>query len=528
MALPRRIFLMILLFILSTSQFFLVISGLSTLPFWSQDVHSTFPFSIYSFPHGSPPGQHQHHHHLHHHPSNSHYTAESAFKAGYSVEETVSPELVKYDNYTGDIYGIMVDAGSTGTRLSAFHFVKSLRPPYMRLMAECGKHLKPGLSYYAAQPDLVYENIVPLMSRAMECIPKYLWATTPMELKATAGLRLLPPFIQDRILDNVKDYLKSHSPFVLSHDESISIMEGIDEGLYSWITVNYLLDTLHHKYEGEEVPEKEHSIKRLFQKEKLKQQTVGTLDLGGGSMQITFIPLYDWTIAKAPPEFIHRVRIFGEKLKLYSWSYLGFGLMSARMQMFGLPQENSDEAWQSTSNRLQSACVHPDITVQWQHASTDYVVSGLPHHSSSHNTSVPSSSSRFLECYHTASDLVSASIHHESEISKEVFYAFSYFYDVAVEAEIIGHVAGGEIAVGVFRLRAQEVCDEEKRPERPFLCMDLSYISALLMDGFGFREDQRMVLRKKINGVETSWALGAMFHLLNTFHNTSQLELPRN
>ena len=108
-------------------------------------------------------------------------------------------------------------------------------------------------------------------------------------------------------------------------------MEGIDEGLYSWITVNYLLDKLHHKYDDEEqVLEAEHTIKRLFRREKLKQQTVGTLDLGGGSMQITFIPLYDWTIVNAPPEFIHRVRIFGEKLKLYSWSYLGFGLMSAR------------------------------------------------------------------------------------------------------------------------------------------------------------------------------------------------------
>ena len=119
----------------------------------------------------------------------------------------------RYANYTGDIYGLMIDAGSTGTRLSAFHFVKSLRPPYMRLIAECGKHLKPGLSYYAAEPDSVHENIAPLISRALECIPKYLWSTTPIEVKATAGLRLLPPFIQDRILDNVKEYLKVCFPY---------------------------------------------------------------------------------------------------------------------------------------------------------------------------------------------------------------------------------------------------------------------------------------------------------------------------
>jgi Golgi nucleoside diphosphatase len=202
MFLSPRTSLLILLFTFSTSELIRVISGISTQPFWSQDIHSTFPFNVYSFPHSHSVSHH------HFHPSNSHYTAESAFKSGYSVEESVSQELVKYANYTGALYGIMVDAGSTGTRLSAFHFVKSLRPPYMRLVAECGKHLKPGLSYYAAQPDVVYENIKPLIARAKECIPKYLWATTPMELKATAGLRLLPPYIQDRILDNVKDYLK--------------------------------------------------------------------------------------------------------------------------------------------------------------------------------------------------------------------------------------------------------------------------------------------------------------------------------
>lgn len=252
------------------------------------------------------------------------------------MEETVSRELVKHANYTGDLYGIIIDGGSTGTRISAFHFVKASRPPYMRLITECGKHLKPGLSYYAADPENVHENIAPLIHRAKECIPQYLWKTTPLELKATAGLRLLPGYAQNRILDNAKDYIRNYSPFVLSHDESVSIMEGIDEGLYSWITVNYLLETLHHhyegfgEYEGKADGDGEHSIKKLLRREKLKQQTFGTLDLGGGSMQITFVPIYDSTVQAAPKEFIHDVKIFGEKLKLYSWSYLGFGLMSAR------------------------------------------------------------------------------------------------------------------------------------------------------------------------------------------------------
>ena len=148
-------------------------------------------------------------------------------------------------------------------------------------------------------------------------------------------------------------------------------------------------------------------------------------------------------------------------------------LLSPRMQMFGFPLENSDQDWQSASNILESACFHPNITIQWQHASTDYIVSGVP---DDYNPAA-FNMTRFTDCYSLAVEIVSSTVHHESEISKEVFYAFSYFYDVAVEAGIIPHVAGGEITVGVFRSRARAVCDEEKRPTKPFLCMDLSYIS---------------------------------------------------
>ncbi|XP_055355986.1 ectonucleoside triphosphate diphosphohydrolase 5-like [Paramacrobiotus metropolitanus] len=480
-------------------------------PFWSQDVHSHFPFSEYAETAG---------------PSflaAGHYSSRSAFKRGYAVEERVSGELpqLRSRNYTGSLYGIIIDAGSTGTRLSAFHFVKAARPPFMRLISECGKHVKPGLSYYAAEPASVVHNLAPLVARAKDCVPPYAWKSTPLELKATAGLRLLPAFVQDRILDHAKAWLHNESPFVLSHDDAISIMEGIDEGLYSWITVNFLLNTLHHHYDTPDEclavaePDAEQNTERLFRREQLKRQTFGTLDLGGGSMQITFVPLYDQTIDEAPPDRIHHVKIFGERLKLYSWSYLGFGLMSARMQMFGFPLETPLEAVQTVSNVLSSPCILSPHPVPWEHASTEYRVHAAP------------SADPFAACAARASLIVSRAIHHQPEVARESFYAFSYFYDIAVEARIIPHVAGGQVPAGVFRSTAEAVCREGRGEGRPFLCMDLCYISALLLEGLGLRVDQDVVLRKKIDGVETSWALGAMFHMLNTFHNTSNIDLGR-
>lgn len=46
--------------------------------------------------------------------------------------------------------------------------------------------------------------------------------------------------------------------------------------------------------------------------------------------------------------------------------------------------------------------------------------------------------------------------------------------------------------------------------------MDLSYITALLKDGFGFASSTVLQLTKKVNNIETGWALGATFHLLQS------------
>ncbi|MEQ2169344.1 Ectonucleoside triphosphate diphosphohydrolase 6, partial [Goodea atripinnis] len=57
------------------------------------------------------------------------------------------------------------------------------------------------------------------------------------------------------------------SPF-LSREDSVSIMDGTDEGISAWITINFLTGGLHSS----------------------DSPTVGMLDLGGGSTQITFSP----------------------------------------------------------------------------------------------------------------------------------------------------------------------------------------------------------------------------------------------
>lgn len=58
-------------------------------------------------------------------------------------------------------------------------------------------------------------------------------------MKATAGLRLLPEKNADAILNEAKKLFTSSGFHVT--DNSVSIMDGVDEGLFSWFTVNFLL-----------------------------------------------------------------------------------------------------------------------------------------------------------------------------------------------------------------------------------------------------------------------------------------------
>lgn len=82
-------------------------------------------------------------------------------------------------------------------------------------------------------------SIANLLEKAKKEIPKQYWSSTPLTLKATAGLRMLPPNEAKKLLDLINDFIKK-TPF-LTGENSVEIMDGTDEGIFSWFTVNFLL-----------------------------------------------------------------------------------------------------------------------------------------------------------------------------------------------------------------------------------------------------------------------------------------------
>ncbi|KAI4789402.1 hypothetical protein KUCAC02_035267 [Chaenocephalus aceratus] len=135
----------------------------------------------------------------------------------------------------------------------------------------------------------------------------------------------------------------------------------------AWITVNFLTGDLN----------------------RAESSTAGMLDLGGGSTQITFKPQDEKTIQTSPVDYI---------------SYLGLGLMSARLAVLGgAPPQ-----------------------VRWEHADVVYTVSGQE-----------SEDSALEACRLRVRRLLSGKVL-KVEADDIDFYAFSFYYDRAAELGLIG------------------------------------------------------------------------------------------
>ena len=97
-------------------------------------------------------------------------------------------------------YAVVIDAGSTGSRVHAFEFGVDGAKQELQLLNDHFKQLKPGLSSFAADPKAGAASLKPLLEAALEAVPPLQAAVTPIEVRATAGLRLLPGAQADQLL----------------------------------------------------------------------------------------------------------------------------------------------------------------------------------------------------------------------------------------------------------------------------------------------------------------------------------------
>lgn len=206
-------------------------------------------------------------------------------------------------------------------------------------------------------------SIEKLILKANEFVPLAARDKTPLVLKATAGLRLLKDEEADNLLNAVRDMIRK-SGYLIT-DDAVEIMDGIDEGIYSWFTINFLLGMLISRF----------IVKDVFKTDFLRftdrlngPNTVAALDLGGGSTQVTFafkdknktLPLSD--------ENIYTISTLDAQIDVFTNSYLNLGLQAVRYAVFTGEHDHGN-------NEYYSSCVNPiSGSVSFQYGTNTYQI----------------------------------------------------------------------------------------------------------------------------------------------------------
>lgn len=438
-------------------------------------------------------------------------------------DQVAKPKPVAGEKCERTDYVVMIDAGLTGSRVHVYAFDTCVSPP--ALLKEKFEMLKPGLSSFDTDTKGAATSLDPLLKVALDTVPKEKQSCTPVAVKATAGLRLLGQAKSDAILAEVRRHLETDYPFAVVDGNGVSIMDGKDEGVYAWITANYLLGNIGT---NEKTP------------------TAAVFDLGGGSTQIVFEPELGDTEVMADGDHKYQFTFGSRDFSLYQTSHLGYGLMQGRNKVNALVVDsalkNNVELTKYTSRAaakeakasvtINNPCMAPGVTatdVQVEVSDDEvYVVSFtgpkeatgaqcryLAEKVLNMDAECKSKPCSFNGVYQP---LLRKAFHKDSDM-----YVFSYFYD---RTNPLGFPSS--FTVEELRDLTKTVCAGEPLwkdvllgdslkglQEEPHWCLDLSFITAMLHTGYNIPLNRELKTAKTIASNELGWCLGASLPLLD-------------
>ncbi|KAG5644321.1 hypothetical protein DXG03_008679 [Asterophora parasitica] len=411
-------------------------------------------------------------------------------------------------------YALMIDAGSTGSRIHIYKFNNCAASPSYEW--EVFNQTQPGLSDYARDPQGAARSLDILLAEAVRVVPPHLRKCTSVAVKATAGLRFLPGSQAGDILKAVEDRLRTEWSFPLAPGEAVAVMDGKDEGVYAWITANYLLGAL-QKNKG----------------------TYAVLDLGGASTQIAFEPTRAAKVGLID-EGDHRYELtYGsDKHVLYQHSYLGYGLMRARKHVHQLVEFIADihsHNEKGEPNDVGNPCLAKGTKKRVE----------IKDVRGDRNITMVGEEIGSFEACNRVMELVMAKdaickvkpCSFNGVYQPSILDAFptgnvlllSYFYDRL--APLLPPLPSSvhpdtplTLSISTIASTARTVCAGREawlekwgaHPHvmtelagRPEWCLDLTFLHALLRLGYEFSEEREVNIAKKVEGTELGWCLGA-------------------
>ncbi|GAA54247.1 apyrase, partial [Clonorchis sinensis] len=216
-------------------------------------------------------------------------------------------------------HAVVLDAGSTSTKLNLYEWIDNPFRTNAQVKQIADSRVKPGISSFIDKPFEAYKKLEEPLQTLIANLSVEERKKTPVYLAATAGMRLQlleDPLGSLDLFDKLRRGLLTSGLLVEVPNERIRLLSGSEEGLFGWISVNNILQLI------------------TVDVQVSSDRTVGSLDLGGASTQIAFVPSpIPTTLEKTADMF--PLKLFGGQYDVYSHSFLCYGKNEAERRVMG-------------------------------------------------------------------------------------------------------------------------------------------------------------------------------------------------
>ncbi|ESO98328.1 hypothetical protein LOTGIDRAFT_114621, partial [Lottia gigantea] len=420
-------------------------------------------------------------------------------------------------------YGIIMDAGSSHTNMYVYKWdgEKYKQTAIASQFGETCKVPGKGIATFVNNLEDLSEGLKQCLDIAKTIIPKDHWKKSPIYLGATAGMRLLHEVNStqsDSILSEVRKTIGEY-PFLFDKPESQArIISGDEEGVFSWITSNYVSKSFQN-------PPKPSTLQAK------KSPTIGALDMGGASAQITFIPANYTT---QPVNYTQSIQLYSVNYTLYTHSYLCYGVNEAQRRL--------QAALTVVNVKYPCAPVGHVVNVSYERVFKAPCTSGMDKQQDYSfllddptleiiGESDPDQCLNFIQNNLFDFNQTCSYPHcsFNGQFQPDVFgefYAFSSFYYVA---HFLNLTNGTEqFTLDQLNTSTLHFCNKtwDEVPQYmpavlptslPWYCFQANYVITMLTRGYGFNEDNWNTLRfvKQVEDTDIGWSLGFMLNESN-------------
>ncbi|XP_078180986.1 putative apyrase 3 [Carex rostrata] len=401
-------------------------------------------------------------------------------------------------------YVVVFDAGKMDTMFHVFRFDQNANLLKINGSLEVSHGVSEPLSSYAENPAGVASFLVPLLEKALDAVPANLQPETPVLFGAFDELFLLGEDKYEKILETIRGVFSNRS--LLYKRDWVTIIPAAKQGAYLWDTINYLMGNIGSDY----------------------SKTVGVLNQESASTEMTYA-ISSKAAANAAEfpggeEYISTHHIQSNHHYLYSHGYFPYGAYGVRTAIL------------KYTNDSYTYCVTPGYDELFEYYGEIYNVRASPTGSSYEKCreNILLVLNLNATCYFKNCTFDGA-WNGGGGAGAENIYLTNGFHNTGADVGIVNRSnPSTNLRLLEYEKVAKEVCGVTSFEEAhslypdvplfdlPYLCMDLVYVYAVLVDGFGIDPTKEVTAVNALSYGDSSlsvqWCLGAALELLSSNH----------